>query len=237
MELSCFTQKSTSSAKSRKKWLMIFISWPRHDKVREFNQLQLELQFDEEELQEYRARYAHGNTPFFQLTPADFADYDKNNVPSDRLMLALGMIVMVMRNIRTEVNNGMRARVIEMHPNYAVIRMEHSKEEVIIHRIAFVLKLGGVKISRMQFPLVPVYAATINKSQGATMSWKHIGDLTSDCFQCGQLYVLLSRCTRPSDLTIVTPDASREVLNIVNPFFVKASGASVIHPIHQKQPT
>ena len=45
---------------------------------------------------------------------------------------------------------------------------------------------------RNQFPLIPAFAMTINKSQG--QSFKHVGiSLANPVFSDGQLYVALSR--------------------------------------------
>jgi hypothetical protein len=47
-------------------------------------------------------------------------------------------------------------------------------------------------LKRRQFPIIPAYAITINKSQGQTFD--HVGiDLQTAVFSHGQLYVALSR--------------------------------------------
>ena len=52
--------------------------------------------------------------------------------------------------------------------------------------------LNCVSFKRVQFPIKPVYAMTINKSQGQTFTTIGI-DLTLKCFNHGMLYVAESR--------------------------------------------
>ena len=51
---------------------------------------------------------------------------------------------------------------------------------------------------RSQFPVRPAWAMTINKSQGQSFD-KVVGWLSRPVFAHGQLYVLVSRPTRPRD--------------------------------------
>ena len=54
---------------------------------------------------------------------------------------------------------------------------------------------------RNQFPLIPAFAMTINKSQG--QSFKHVGiSLTNPVFSHGQLYVALSRTRSKNGIKI-----------------------------------
>ena len=67
---------------------------------------------------------------------------------------------------------------------------------------------------RLQFPLKPAFAMTINKSQGQTFS--SLGaDLTVPCFTHGMLYVAVSRSGRAETMTILAPN--NETRNVVYP--------------------
>jgi ATP-dependent exoDNAse (exonuclease V) alpha subunit len=57
-------------------------------------------------------------------------------------------------------------------------------------------------MQRMQFPVRPAFAMTINKSQGQTFEFVGV-DLTSEVFAHGQLYVAFSRTRRFSSLKVL----------------------------------
>ena len=62
-----------------------------------------------------------------------------------------------------------------------------------------------------QFPLVPAWAMTIHKSQGKTLQ-KVVVDLRRRMFDCGQLYVSLSRATSLEGLQILGRAEIRDVM-------------------------
>jgi len=56
-------------------------------------------------------------------------------------------------------------------------------------------------MKRNQFPLIPAFAMTINKSQG--QSFKHVGiSLANPVFSHGQLYVALSRARTKNGIKV-----------------------------------
>jgi len=59
----------------------------------------------------------------------------------------------------------------------------------------------GIQMIRNQFPLIPAFAMTINKSQG--QSFIKVGiSLTNPVFSHGQLYVALSRTRLKNGLKV-----------------------------------
>jgi len=68
------------------------------------------------------------------------------------------------------------------------------------------------EFKRLQFPVRPAFAMTINKAQGQSLSVAGI-DLTEPCFSHGQLYVALSRVGTPDRLFILAKD--KQTKNIV----------------------
>lgn len=61
-----------------------------------------------------------------------------------------------------------------------------------------------------QYPVIPAYAISIHKSQGQT--YKNIICDIEDCFEAGQAYVALSRCTSFNGLHMRTPINRNSIL-------------------------
>ncbi len=68
--------------------------------------------------------------------------------------------------------------------------------------------------TRLQFPCLPAFATTINKSQGGTFDTVGI-DLSTQVFSQGQLYVALSRVKSFRSLRILLPTGKKTTLNRV----------------------
>ena len=84
--------------------------------------------------------------------------------------------------------------------------------QVRIPRINFTLSRAGVKISRIQFPLILAFALTVNRSQSKTFPHVQL-DCSKQPFGHGQLYVAFSRATSSATLDFV--DFSIALENIV----------------------
>ena len=76
------------------------------------------------------------------------------------------------------------------------------------------VKKVGLSWTRIQFPVQPAYAMTINKSQGQTIKGKVGVYLYKSVFSHGELYVALSRATDPENIKVGV-SASEKTANIV----------------------
>ncbi|XP_071727278.1 uncharacterized protein [Rutidosis leptorrhynchoides] len=130
-------------------------------------------------------------------------------VPPHKLKLKIGQPVMILRNINPSASlcNGTRLIITEFQKFFLHARIStgsHIGAMVIIPRI--VLTSTESKwpfvMQRIQFPVRPCYAMTINKSQGQTLQFVGIY-LPKPIFSHGQLYVALSRVTNPDGLKIL----------------------------------
>ena len=80
----------------------------------------------------------------------------------------------------------------------------HMGEIHFLPRMSFITNEGVLPciLSRRQFPIVPAFVMTINKSQGQT--FKHVSVLLPmPVFAHGQLYVALSRVTHCGNLRVM----------------------------------
>lgn len=138
-------------------------------------------------------------------------------LPAHNLKLKIGTPIMLIRNLNPPVLcNGTRLLVDELLPNVikAVILNGKSRGEyAYIPRIPMIPSDYPFEFKRLQFPVKPCFAITINKSQGQT--FKYVGvDLTEPCFSHGQLYVACSRIGNPNNLYILLSNTNI-VSNIV----------------------
>ena len=102
---------------------------------------------------------------------------------------------MMLRNLDPpRIYNNIRLRINRVSPNKKVIKAEimggkHTSEIYLIHRILIASKEDDPMLPtpfiRLQFPIRPIFAMIINKSQGQSL--RHIGlDLNvRDCFSHG----------------------------------------------------
>ena len=78
-------------------------------------------------------------------------------------------------------------------------------EHVFIPRIPLIPSDMPFQFKRLQFPVKPSFAMSINKSQGQTL--KVVGlNLTEPVFSHGQLYVGCSRVGNPNSLFVLVSD-------------------------------
>ncbi|GBN13943.1 hypothetical protein AVEN_152816-1 [Araneus ventricosus] len=140
---------------------------------------------DQNDVQKYAPEFLHDLTP--------------SGMPPHALMLKKGVIVMLLRNLNPKqgLYNGTRLSIIGLHENFIsgkIVSECNPGAVVILTRIELApsdVNLPFV-LKRRQFPLIPAYAMTINKSQGQTFDQVGIY-FYEPVFSHGQLYVALSR--------------------------------------------
>jgi hypothetical protein len=153
-----------------------------------------------------------GNFPVEFLNGLDHI----TGMPPHVLRLKIGMPVILLRNLRPPGHcNGTR---------YVVHRVRHrllelmtiggsaAGELLLIPRIQMHPGEGDTAwpftLQRVQFPIVPAFGITINKSQGQTVRILGIF-LTTFVFSHGQFYVASSRTGDPTQLRYWIPDTPR----------------------------
>jgi hypothetical protein len=132
------------------------------------------------------------------------------NFPLHRLVLKVGSPVIVLRNLHpgSGLCNGTRLLITRLGDRVIegkILTGNHAGDTVLIPRIALTSQsTNGLPFTlrRIQFPLRLAFGMTINKSQGQSLTYLGL-DLTTPVFAHGQLYVSLSRATKPKHLQIL----------------------------------
>lgn len=123
--------------------------------------------------------------------------FDKSCKAPSALELKEGCRVMLLKNLNFNKGliNGACGTVRELKKSedeeIILVQFDNGVEEVISKHVFEAYRDGEVVVSREQYPLRLAYGITIHKSQGMTLD-----KLIVDCnriFECGQVYVALSR--------------------------------------------
>ncbi len=165
------------------------------------------------------------NNPDERLTQFDIKTldaFDKSCKASSALELKEGCRVMLLKNLNFNKGliNGACGTVIELKKSedeeFILVKFDNEVEEIIQKHTFEAYRDGEVVVSREQYPLRLAYGITIHKSQGMTLE-----KLIVDCnriFECGQIYVALSRIKSIDGLYLKSFNpkkvwANEEVLN------------------------
>ncbi len=149
------------------------------------------------------------DTKVANTNPSKFLNtLEVSGMPSHKLPLKIGTPVMLLRNLNpsTRLCNGtclivrrFTMRVVEAK----IITSKGAGNVAFISRIKFIFDNSSLPLTfaRKQFPLQLVYAMTINKSQGQTLS--HVGlHIADDVFLHGQLYIAFSHTKAPANVKV-----------------------------------
>lgn len=134
---------------------------------------------------------------YYSEIEGDVKDSDK--MTEDELTLKVGARVMALINDKNDrFQNGSLGEVIECRENYVIVRFDNGCT-VGVDRYCWEIKGYSLKEDKLskdtigtftQLPLKLAFAITIHKSQGQTYDSVNLNPF---CWDCGQLYVALSR--------------------------------------------
>lgn len=123
------------------------------------------------------------------------------------LDLAIGAQVMLIINLDIDAGlvNGSRGVVVRFEEQRPVVKFMNGIE-MIIKAHVWEFDIGeGIKISRIQIPLILSWAITVHKSQGSSLDCVE-ADLGETIFDFGQFYTALSRVRTLEGLSISALD-------------------------------
>jgi ATP-dependent DNA helicase PIF1 len=132
--------------------------------------------------------------------PVEFLNsLESNGLPAHNLKLKEKAVIMLLRNLDTAsgacngtrlIVNKISTRVIDA----TIINGSHANQRFFIPRIPLCPETNilPIKFTRLQFPVRPAFAMTINKSQGQTLDFMGLY-LPRPVFVHGQLNVALTR--------------------------------------------
>ncbi|GFW58558.1 ATP-dependent DNA helicase [Trichonephila clavipes] len=120
--------------------------------------------------------------------PVEFLNsLELSGVPSHKLQLKLNVPVMLMRNPNALLCNGTRLRITKLGQNIlsaAILTSVGKGKSVIIPRIPIIPTDLPFQFKRIQFPVKPSFAVTINKAPGQTLQVARV-HLEKRCFSHG----------------------------------------------------
>ncbi|XP_042242583.1 uncharacterized protein LOC121879863 [Homarus americanus] len=151
--------------------------------------------------------------------PTDFLNsIELSGMPPHLLKVKVGSPIMILRSLDPpQTINGTRCVVTRLHENLieaTIIFGPYKGQALLIPRIPLIPSDSELPFAfrRLQFPVRPCFAMSINKSQGQTFKTIDI-DLTNPCFSHGMFYVVVSRTGTSKNLYILANQ--RKTRNVV----------------------
>ena len=132
------------------------------------------------------------------------------DIPDSTLQFQVGEPVCVLRNLNTQEGIVKNKRCwVKTVMKYSVVVEFEDGSSYTIPRIKFTGITNGIHFVRTQVPLKPIFAGTVHKSQGMTLT-KGVIDLRSQLWEHGQLYVAFSRFKDPQNICILLPELNED---------------------------
>uniref|UniRef100_A0A0G4F526 DNA helicase Pif1-like 2B domain-containing protein n=1 Tax=Chromera velia CCMP2878 TaxID=1169474 RepID=A0A0G4F526_9ALVE len=192
---------------------------PKNDDTNEINQVATDMYPRVE--REYKSVDVSSDPEMGHLLVPEFLNgLQPSGLPPHKLRLKRFMPLILIRNLdKTRgLANGTRLILLYMGDKYLqcrVITGPRKGKEVLIPRLNLETEQKGkqaFKFQRRQFPVLPAFALTINRSQGQTLERMGLC-LASEIFAYRQGYVALSRCGEeegakifnPEEIALITP--------------------------------
>lgn len=145
------------------------------------------------------------------LSPDVLHNLNRNGIPPHKLILKVGDVCLITRNLVQLDGLSNNTRVIIRDISKHSIRVQtisSPKTNYYIPRIRFYFRLpyqSSFLIMRTQFPLRLAYAMTFNKCQGQTLDFALV-DLTEPPFSHGHLYVVFTRIKDARHIAVYTKE-------------------------------
>ena len=156
--------------------------------------------------------------------------YLMNNIMTEqKIKLRKGAVVMCVVNLNVEshrpIINGSQGVVIDYVGDYPLVKFGEDTIEVIGPHTWQSERIPGIAVK--QIPLIYAWAITIHKAQGLTLE-KALIDVGYQIFECGQIYVALSRVKSLDGLFLKSFDYRRIRINKkVQNFYINLGLSSI----------
>lgn len=136
-------------------------------------------------------------------------------IAEDNLKIVIGMQVMIIANIDIEqgIANGTRGIISSITNGLPEVLLLNNKKIILdYHCWEYYDKFNNIRVYKYQIPLIPAYAITIHKCQGATID-SCVIDAGKNIFEHGQIYTALSRVKDINRLYLLSFDAGKIICN------------------------